>query len=334
MDSLSQIVLGAAVSNAVLGKKIGNKSIIYGAIIGTLPDLDVWIAKFFYDPITQIEVHRGLSHAILFYLVISFIIGFLIYKIEKKQFVTYKESFLTSFLILLTHSLLDAFTTWGTQILWPFYGKIAIKSIFVIDPLYTIPFLCCLFFSITKAKNNPKRYFWNNTGLLISSSYLIFSVFLKFIVYNKVDTFLVDKNIEYSNLVVKPTAMNTILWNIIVETEDHFLISDYSFFDSNDIKFVKHAKNHNLIKEIKDEPIMQQLTRISENQFIITNHNNILQFHDLRFGLLSDTKDDVKYAFSYILYQEGDQWKAKEVVKNQRDGMQLLKKIGLRLKGN
>ena len=65
MDSLTQIVLGASVGEAVLGKKVGNKAALYGAIAGTIPDLDV-LAGYFVDEITAIEWHRGFSHSILF----------------------------------------------------------------------------------------------------------------------------------------------------------------------------------------------------------------------------------------------------------------------------
>ena len=334
MDSLSQIVLGAAVSNAILGKKIGNRSIVYGALIGTLPDLDVWIAKFFYDPITQVEVHRGFSHSILFYFILSFILSFLIQKKERKKNINFKESYLAVFLILVTHSLLDVFTTWGTQLLWPFYNKLAIKSIFVIDPLYTLPFMVCLFISMCKNKTNPKRFFWNNLGLSLSSAYLFSTVILQFLVYKKVESSLFNNQIEYSSLVVKPTAMNTILWNVIVETDDAFLISDYSFFDTKNMIFEKHLKNHHLIRNIENESIIEQLMRISENQYIITNNKNKLQFNDLRFGLLSKNSNDIKYAFSYELYQEGENWRAKEIIKEKRDGVQLLKDLWGRLQGN
>lgn len=334
MDSLSQIVLGAAVSNAVLGKKIGNRSIVYGALIGTIPDLDVWIAKFFFDPITQIEVHRGFSHSILFYFLLSFILAFIVQKFENKNQVNYRESYFAVFLILITHSILDVFTTWGTQLFWPFYDKLAIKSIFVIDPLYTIPFLICLMISMRKSKNNPKRFFWNYLGLGLSSFYLVLTVFLQFIVENKVQKSLDNNQIIYSNLVVKPTAMNTILWNIIIEIDDAFLLSDYSFFDTKEINFKKHLKNHQLIDSLENEPIIKQLKRISENQFIITNTNDEIQFNDLRFGLLSNKTDSVKYAFSYDLYQENEKWNAKEVTKEKRDGVQLLKNLWIRLQGN
>jgi inner membrane protein len=59
MDSLTQIVLGASVGEAVLGRKIGNKAMLYGAIAGTIPDLDV-LSSYFTDTVTALEFHRGL----------------------------------------------------------------------------------------------------------------------------------------------------------------------------------------------------------------------------------------------------------------------------------
>ena len=82
MDSLTQIVLGAAVGEAVLGRKIGNRALLWGAVAGTIPDFDVLI-KFFVDPITNTEMHRGFSHSILFSVIFAPIFGYLIKKYEK-----------------------------------------------------------------------------------------------------------------------------------------------------------------------------------------------------------------------------------------------------------
>jgi inner membrane protein len=65
MDSLTQIVLGAAVGEVVLGKKIGNRAIIWGAIGGTIPDLDV-LANLFMSELNALSVHRGITHSIFF----------------------------------------------------------------------------------------------------------------------------------------------------------------------------------------------------------------------------------------------------------------------------
>ena len=65
MDSLSQIVLGAAVGEVVLGRRIGNRAMIWGAVAGTIPDMDV-LGKFFLDELNNLGFHRGISHSLLF----------------------------------------------------------------------------------------------------------------------------------------------------------------------------------------------------------------------------------------------------------------------------
>lgn len=65
MDSLTHIVLGAAIGEVVLGKKIGNRALIWGAIGETIPDLDV-LGNFFLNPTEALAFHRGITHSILF----------------------------------------------------------------------------------------------------------------------------------------------------------------------------------------------------------------------------------------------------------------------------
>lgn len=65
MDSLTQIVLGAACGEVVAGKKIGNRAMLWGAVGGTIPDLDVF-ASLFTDQITSTSFHRGFMHSFLF----------------------------------------------------------------------------------------------------------------------------------------------------------------------------------------------------------------------------------------------------------------------------
>jgi len=81
MDSLTQIILGAAVGEAVLGKKVGNKAMLYGAIAGTIPDLDIF-TSYFTDTITAISIHRGFTHSIVFAVLFAFIFGWIVSKYE------------------------------------------------------------------------------------------------------------------------------------------------------------------------------------------------------------------------------------------------------------
>jgi len=142
MDSITQIVLGAAVGEAVGGRKMGNKAPFWGAIAGTIPDLDVFF-RFFYHPIDSALVHRGFSHSILFAVLCSPIFAYLVHLIYKRKF-EYSTWFWLFFLGIITHPMLDMFTNYGTQFLWPLDYRITFNTVFVIDPLYTIPFGLCL----------------------------------------------------------------------------------------------------------------------------------------------------------------------------------------------
>lgn len=97
MDSLTQMLLGAAVGEAAIGKKVGNWAILWGAVAGTIPDLDV-LAFHFTDNITALEIHRGFSHSLFFSVLFAPIFGFIISKIHSKLNATWKDWTLLMFL--------------------------------------------------------------------------------------------------------------------------------------------------------------------------------------------------------------------------------------------
>ena len=192
MDSLTQIVLGAAVGEAVLGKKVGNKAMLYGAIAGTIPDLDI-LASYVTDTVTALEIHRGFTHSIFFSVFFAPIFGWLVSRYESyKDFKAWSWLFFWAFL---THPILDAHTTWGTQLFWPLEYRLAFKSIFVIDPLYTLPFLLFLILAMFQKRDAPKRRLYNKVGIIISSSYLLLTFVLKGMAFNEFEMALKDQHI-------------------------------------------------------------------------------------------------------------------------------------------
>lgn len=85
MDSLTQITLGAAVGEVVLGKKIGNRAIMWGAVAGTIPDLDV-LANFFLDDMGALAFHRGFTHSIAFAVIMPWLIGWLVWRLYENDY--------------------------------------------------------------------------------------------------------------------------------------------------------------------------------------------------------------------------------------------------------
>ena len=90
MDSITQAVLGAAIDEAVLGKKIGNKGAMLGAIVATIPDLDIAL-YLFYDKFEMLSIHRGFSHSIVFSILGAFLIAYVLQRIKWTNQITYQR---------------------------------------------------------------------------------------------------------------------------------------------------------------------------------------------------------------------------------------------------
>lgn len=332
MDSLTQIALGAAVGEAVLGKKVGNKAMLYGAIAGTIPDLDTFVGAF-TDTITAVEIHRGFSHSIVFAVLFGPIFGWLISRWEKAA--NWKEWSWLMFWGLLTHPILDSFTTWGTQLFWPLDIKLDFKNIFVIDPLYTLPLIIFLILAMRQRKESPKRRSFNNLGLMISSSYLLLTLVLKGITYNVFKESLEEQGIFYEQIQTKPSPFNSILWTANVEVEDAFLIGEYSFFDDDDlVRFRAYPKNQHYLGSWSEAPNVKRLIKIAEGWYIITEKDGELYFNDLRFGQINpyDTASD--FTFSYRLYEVDGKVMAEEVEKRPDNAGKILSDLWKRIQGN
>ena len=324
MDSLTQIVLGAAVGEAVLGKKVGNKAMLFGAIAGTIPDLDVF-SRYFTDTISAIEIHRGFSHSILFALLFAPIFGWLTYKFLPKKEATWREWSWLFFWGLFTHPILDSFTTWGTQLFWPFETRLAFQNIFVIDPIYTIPFLVFVILALLQKRTSEKRRKYNRLGLLISSGYLCVTLILKGIAYHKFTQALAEQQIKYTAIDTRPAPFNSILWSANIATENAY---------TKPIRFESYPKNYHLLEDLKNNDKIKRLITISEGWYIISKESNQLYLNDLRFGLMSMNPKEKEFAFKYQLTNKKGALEILENPKTVGDGKDLLKALWERIWGN
>lgn len=333
MDSLTQIVLGAAVGEAALGKKVGNKAMLYGAIAGTIPDLD-FLVSLFADPLTVIEIHRGFTHSILFAAAFSPLFGFLISKIERHGRATMKDWSWLVFLAFITHSLLDALTTWGTKLFWPIDYPVAVESIFVIDPLYTLPFLIFVILGMFFKRDDNRRRTLNTIGLVLSTGYLVLAFGIKCYAFEKVSSALEEQQIAYSGLKVKPAPLNTIVWTANVMADDVVYLGDYSLFDSQPIKFYPVPKNHQLLGNLIEDADVKRLIKITENWFVVHSDSNGLYINDLRFGTMNFNYAEPQFSFSYRLIEQDGRVTILENNKSPRDARRILDYIWYRIRGN
>lgn len=331
MDSLTQITLGIAVAEVCAGKTLGNRTFLYGAVLGTLPDLDVLVGKFF-NPVDGVMIHRGISHSLALFVVLAPFLGYLIARIERQRIRIFSAITMV-FWCLFTHVALDMFTSWGTQLFWPLPDRIAFKTIFVVDPLYTIPLAVALVL-VWRSKTNVlrRKYVWR--GIAISSAYLALSCGIKLYALKQFENALQKQQISFDALIVKPTAFNLILWNANVATKEAYLLGDYSLLDSQPIQFKTYPKNNALAASLEGNPDFEKLKEVSEGWYIVSGQNKSLYFNDLRFGLLNENPKHPQFAFSYEFVATETGVKAVEVPKAKRDGKALLQKIFRRMLGN
>ncbi|HEU4460525.1 MAG TPA: metal-dependent hydrolase [Methylibium sp.] len=219
MDSVSQFVLGAACAVAVMGRRTAVwKAALAGGVAGTLPDLDVFIDHG--DAIANMTMHRANSHSLFWLTLAAPLAGGLVAWLARQRALWRRWSVALG-LALVTHPLLDAMTVYGTQLLQPFSEHpFAVGSIFIIDPLYTLPLLAGLIGEL--AVRAPRRALrWNAAGLLLSTAYLGWSVAAQQWAREQALAALPDRGAGRAVLVT-PAPFNTLLWRVVAMRPDGY----------------------------------------------------------------------------------------------------------------
>jgi inner membrane protein len=295
MDSLTQVALGGAVGYAVLGSKVGRKAIMWGAILGTLPDLDVFLP--YAGEVEAFTYHRGFSHSLLVHLLISPIIVWLILKLHTNTQQYKKQWFYLVFLCLSTHAILDSLTVYGTQLMWPLTEyPFGVSNMFIIDPLYTLPLLAGLLFALLPKITPLTAKRLNTLGLVVSSIYIGWSLLAKVLIDHKVETALEQRGIKANLYVSTPAPLSTLLWRIMVMTNNQYYEGYASVFDaSSDVSLTPYITQPELLNDIKDEWGVRRLQWFTKGFYSVSNRNNDIVISDLRMGV------ECGFVFNFIV---------------------------------
>ena len=311
MDSISQFTLGAALGEAVLGKKIGNRAILWGGIAGTIPDLDV-VFNPLLDNVTRLGFHRGYSHSILFALIVAPILGYWLWRWYKnfQPQTTFKEWATLFFVSIVTHPILDSFTTYGTQLFLPFSDyRVGINNIFIVDPLYTVPFLLLLIAAMFVKRTNPLRQKLNNAGLIISSLYMLFTLGAKWQADRAFSQSLQTQNIPYTRFMSATTPLNSVLWYCVAETDTGYYMGYYSLLDKdNKVHYDFLPRQDSLLRGIENTRAVDRLKWFSNGYYAVRpgKTQNELRFYDLKFGKMGFEGSPEQFVFAFTLQKQPD----------------------------
>ncbi len=293
MDSLTHIVLGAAIGEAALGRKVGNKAMLWGAFAGSLPDFDVAITSFF-NPVDALFVHRGFSHSLLFIALLSPLLGFFLSKIHPKDAASPRQWAILSFFSMLSHIIIDCFNTYGTAILYPFSKiRIAFDSIGIIDLTLLVPLLILVILILLLPKNHFRRRVFAFTSLLFTMLFIGLTVFNKMSIEHNFSKQLNDNGKNNTRIKTAPLPFTNLVWLVLAEDSDGYHHGVYSIFDRQIPTLSYIERNEDKLASLTNDLTIKKLVRFTEGFYSVSrNQEGEVLLHDLRFGSLAIDSDN------------------------------------------
>jgi inner membrane protein len=303
MDSVTHIVLGACIGEAMLGKKIGKKGMLYGAIAQSLPDLDV-LASLWLDPVSDLLAHRGFTHSILCCVLISPLLAWLARRFHRMQHVSLVQWSLFFITELFTHIFLDAFNNYGTGWFEPFsHFRISFNALYVADPLFTIfPLGGAIVLLLLQPKSRRRR-FWAKMPIVVCTFYLVLSLFNKFTVQRAVMRSLAGQHIPHERYFTTPAPLQNLLWMVVAGNDSGYHVGYRSVLDTGrQMNFRYFPTNSGYLDTIVQYQDVQHLIRFSQGFFTIEKWSDTLVFNDLRFGqIIGWQEPKERFVFHYYL---------------------------------
>ena len=283
MDSITQAVLGATIQGALLGRWQGRKALLYGAMLGTLPDLDVVID--YGDAVADMTYHRGFSHSLFVLTGVALLLTWLTRRFRHNPGYSSQRLFLTVWLVLLTHPLLDAFTSYGTQLFWPLMPTpTAWSSIFIIDPLYSVPLIGAVIAGLLfglhgKTPRAPV------IALALSTLYLGSTLVGKAMAEQRVHDQLAAQGIQAEAVFSTPTPFNSLLWRVIVLDGEDYHEALVGWFDDAPPTLERIPRSTHLAAALVDSPAHARLAWFTGGILRYDQLGDQLVVTDIRLGM-------------------------------------------------
>jgi inner membrane protein len=304
MDSITHIAIGAIVGEACAGKSLGKKAMLIGAALQSIPDID-FVAAFFLSPTANLVAHRGITHSLLFGLVVTLGLSLLL---NRKKILTFNQLLLFIGIEISIHLLLDACNAYGVGWFEPFINyRISFNFIFVADPFYSMWLGAAAIALLVLPSGHKLRMTWVKFSLLASSLYLCVSIGNKILVNKSFEKTLNHKNISTIRSFTTPTAFNNLLWYCVAESDSGYHIGYRSVFDrSEQIELSYFPRQRGLLNGLEDEEELVDLLQFSNGFYTVEKEKDILIFNDLRFGRVGGwERPKTEFAFHYYLQQPG-----------------------------
>lgn len=287
MDPISHAVLGASLSQSFTKDKTQQKSaLVIGALAGLAPDLDILIRSA-ADPLLFLEYHRQFTHSLSFVPAGALLCALALYPFYKTR-LRFKQIYLFSFLGFATHGLLDACTSYGTQLLWPFSNmRIAWNTVSIIDPMFTLPVLVLIMLAVKKKNVLYAR---------MAFAYAVLFLSLGVIQHNRAEKALYElaeqRGHQVERIHVKPSFANRHLWKMIYEYDGRYyvdavkLLINAEYITGTSIQKLDVGRDFPWLPEASQQAKDIERFRWFSDDFLAVSSHNPNLIMDMRYSFL------------------------------------------------
>lgn len=282
VDGITQAALGAAIGELMMGKRLGNRALAWGALFGLLPGLEGVFSPIL-DTARELACGRGLGHSLLLIPLASWGIARGLAKLWKREKIPMPEAWRFVFTVWCSHVLVDCFSVEGAAVGWPFSIKrVAFDFLPPVDFLFSGPLLVTViwmaFLETTKGKNprskkvsplskRRKLCFW---GLGLSAGYASLALGMKFIASAGFEADLVRRGTTLHRRMESPTPFNILLWRSVVDRGDDLWVGYRTVFENRDtpVRWTIYPKGADALAKVADLRETKTLTALTDGWWI------------------------------------------------------------------
>jgi inner membrane protein len=295
MDNLTHIVLSGGIAACIAPADRRRAALIAGAVLGTLPDLDIFWPQ--PDALAAVTSHRGATHSLLVLPAAGLLLWLLAYWRSAAVRTAPVRWLLAVLAALLAHPLLDACTVYGTQLFWPLDRPSVMGALlFIIDPAFTLP-LVFGYIAAWRLRERPRAGLYLSMGLALSAVYLAWAFIAKSHIEAGMRADLAQRGIAEAKLLTTPTPFNTLLWRVLVVRPDGAYYEGYYSFLAHqpDLILDEFPSQRALLEPLHEEPAVQRLRWFTHDFYAVDEVAGKLVMTDLRMGA------EPRYAFRFAV---------------------------------
>jgi inner membrane protein len=289
MDTPTQILLGATIGQALGGPRLGAQAALWGAAAGLLPDLDIVAA---FRPLGEMLHHRGLTHALWFGPVVGTALGWLLWRTRGQARPETLAAWIAVMVAaLVTHPLLDLFTTYGTQLLAPFSRtRFSLDAVPIIDPVYTILLVIALVIGWRQGWASRASLVWSWSALILSTAYLFYGWHLNHVAETRARADLARQGVVAADVHAYPTLLQAYYRRIVARGGDEIRIGWISLWNGRPIVWQRFETPPDpLVEQVRATTMGRVFEWFTDGQTVgSTQHTAsgaLVTIDDLRFGV-------------------------------------------------